>query len=311
MELDELRCVMAVADEGSMSRAADRLFVSQSALSRIVRRVELSVGARLFDRQAHGLSLTAAGAVFARRAEGMLAEFRTTTEVIRTTATDENRLNDPCTYVRIGMFFPSAAELTKPILSAFRRRYPAIAQDLVDTTCLGGERALLEGLVDVAFLWSPVSVDGVAAVTLFEDQHVALLGAQHPLSQRNSISADELADQPYVATVSMSSQWRAASMVDGWAHRPSRAVQVETVKDALRAVAAGAAVSIGPRSLQRYSPVAGIRCVPLQVASRPAALICHRPGDRREEIQHFVAVAQHVACWLTDLVPGAARVSPA
>jgi DNA-binding CsgD family transcriptional regulator len=77
--------------------------------------------------------------------------------------------------------------------------------------------------------------------------------------------------------------------------------------EAVDAIAHGSAVSVGPMSLQRFSPVTGLRCVPVTDLPRPTALLAQRRGDHRQEVLDFTDVATSVSERNLSLVPGAVR----
>ena len=83
MELRHLRYLVAIAEEGTFTRAAGRLYVAQSALSRQIRDLEEEVGARLLVRSARGVSLTAAGAELLEHARALLAREARARELVR------------------------------------------------------------------------------------------------------------------------------------------------------------------------------------------------------------------------------------
>jgi DNA-binding transcriptional LysR family regulator len=305
MELDDLRCFLVVAEVGSLTRASETLYLSQPALSRMIRRMESATGARLIQRHSRGVQLTHAGEAFAAHASQVIATIDTACAQARVIATDEKPLRDAPLELRVGMLFPAAAELTQPIIDTFRRAEPNIHVAVVDIAHHGGERSLLEGQVDVAFLWSPISGPGIEVFPTFVDECVALLSENHPLAKRAALDVSDLRDEAFTSTKSMSPEWRAASTLDVWRHSPQHAVPVPTVVEAMQAIAQGRAVSIGPRSLARYSPTPGIRCIPLNALITPTSVVCMRQHDNRPHARRFVRLATDLATKLIHLVPEA------
>lgn len=304
MDVDDLRRFLVIAEERSLTRAAARLYVSQPTLSRLVHAVEAEVGAQLFERGARRLELTAAGHAFVYDAAQLVAAFRSAVDRARTAAAD-SAPDVESSLLRVGIFFPSAAELTWPILDAFQRRRPAVTLQPVDITALRGEHALLAGAVDVAFLWSPIASEDVVATTLFADPCVALLPAGHRLAGRETLCVAELSEEPYTVTRTMSPRWQAESTLEPWREQHHRAVLVKTVTEALQAVAAGRAVGVGPLSLSRYAPVRGLRYIGMDGPRWPTSLLCRRRSDRRGLIEEFVSLGASVARQHLASVPGA------
>jgi len=304
VNVSDLRCFLVVADELHLGRAAERVHLSQSALSRLVIRVEVAVGTGLLDRSGTELTLTRAGAAFAADAAQIVSDVDRA--VLRARAASMVRRPGPrrLRQLRVGLLFPAAAELTGPILAAYRASAPDVDLQVIDIVNRGGERALTSGFVDVAFLWSPVVSRGILAVTLFQDRFTLAVASDHRLGRSASVNIEELAEERYTVTTSMSSQWQAASTLSTWQRRPQHALRVRTVTDAMEAIQSGAAVSIGPSSLARFSPVTKVRYLPLEMNARPRSVLCRQESDRRPEPAAFVALASEVALRLSPLVAG-------
>jgi DNA-binding transcriptional LysR family regulator/DNA-binding CsgD family transcriptional regulator len=308
MDVRDLRTLLALvepADEAGTCRPEED--------AALVGRLQTELGVSLFTVQGGRWQPTVAGEHFLARAGDLLARL----DAMRLggwppsgagpSGPGPREVEDGRPLLTVGVLFPAAAELTALALAAFRDRWPGVTVRDVDIAGVGGERALTTGVVDVAFLWSPVADDRVTAIPLFEDTMAAVLPLNHPLAACSSLAARELGSQRYTATGSMSTQWRAASTVPDWRRRPDLATEVDTVVEAVAAITVGAAISIGPMSLQRFSPVAGLRCVPVRDLPRPTALLAHRRDDDRRLVREFLTVATAVAERHLSLVPGAVR----
>lgn len=208
---------------------------------------------------------------------------------------------------RVGALTPLAAELTTPILAAYREIHPHVRLVLVDVAGHGGDQAVLEGRVDAAFLWTPVRWESLRVVELFTDGLVALLGADHHLAPSRALYADSLADEKFTMSESMSDRWRHASALPVWRKCPDRAVWVDSPRSALEAIASNRAVSIGPASLARFGSVPGIACVPLLVPHGPRAVVATRHDESRHHVLSLLDVSERVAATLRHLVPTATR----
>ena len=306
MDFREMRIFLVIAEEQSLTRAAARVFVSQPALSRLVRRLEDEVGTALFDRTTGALTLTPAGDRFRQRVAGLLEDADLAAAEARTIARDlDPVLGRTPGDLRVGVLVPAAAELTARILDTYRRSSPESTVTLVDLATRGGERALLDGTVDVAFLWTPVVSEDLDLTALFDDGLMAVLPAEHPLAGRTVLTPALLADEPFTVSETMTVHWRSSSLLPPWRHRPDHARRVPTVVDALRLIAGNQAVSIGPRSLSRTRQAAGLSFVPITQSGRPTAVVCRRSTDRRPQVRSVVAIARSVTARLGYLVPDA------
>jgi DNA-binding transcriptional LysR family regulator len=309
MDLSSLRRFVVIAEELHLGRAAVRTYVSQPALSRMLQTMEREVGAPLAHRDGRSLALTPAGERFAEDASRVLDAFDAAVFRAATAQHDADGLPGEGR-LRIGTFYPSAAELTLPILRSFRRFRPDIAVTLVDLTTKRGERALLLGDVDAAFLWSPVASEDLLRVPLFEDAAVAVVAVAHRLAGRDVLQVADLAHESYTVTRGLTERWQAASTLGPWTHRAGKGIGVATVTDALLTIARSDAVTVGPLSLSRHAPVSGLRYVLLADAPAPVSLVCARRTDGRNSVRDFLAVASATAQALPRLVPGARSTGP-
>jgi DNA-binding transcriptional LysR family regulator len=194
MDLRQLTYVVAVAEIGNFTRAAERCFVVQSALSHQIARLEQELGARLFHRTSRQVRLTAAGEAFLPAARQCLAAAeRARAEVASATGEVRGRLS-------VGVI-PTVAAIDVPAaLRAFHDRHPQVRVSLI----MGGSEHLIEkvttGVLDVAFLGLPAetTVTGVQDHVLARDHLVAVMAPTHPLAGAKSLRLTKLAEQVFV-----------------------------------------------------------------------------------------------------------------
>ena len=192
VELRHLRYLVAIADEGSISRASARLHVAQQALSRQIADLEHELGVRLFVRHARGVRLTSRGAAFAEDARHMLAEASRAVLRVRS-ADDECRQSLRITYTPAGRTEEYLAEL----LRRFAGARPQISPQCDPLTCQAQVGALRDRTVDVGFLFVPPDTDefdkAVAWVLSFDR---VLLPSEHPLACRDPLWLRDLEPSP-------------------------------------------------------------------------------------------------------------------
>ncbi|GAB3480014.1 LysR family transcriptional regulator [Amycolatopsis cihanbeyliensis] len=194
MELQQLRYVLAIAETGSFTRAAERCLVVQSALSHQVARLERELGAKLFDRTSRRVRLTPAGESFLPSARQCLdAAERAAAEVAAAVGEVRGRLT-------LGVI-PTVAAVDIPVvLQDFHRRYPRVRIGLR----AAGSKELVElvtgGEVDLAFLGLPATAHprGVHYRELARDRLVAVLAPEHPLTGEPDVSLARLATEVFV-----------------------------------------------------------------------------------------------------------------
>lgn len=194
MELQQLRYVVAVAELGNFTRAAERCYVVQSALSHQVARLEQELGARLFHRTSRRVRLTPAGEAFLPAARQCLdAADRARDEVAATTGEVRGRLS-------VGVIPTVAAVDVPAALSAFHERHPQVRVSLVMGASDSLVRTVAEGVLDVAFLGLPsdATVSGVEDHVLARDRLVAVVAPDHPLSRAKRVRLARLAEEAFV-----------------------------------------------------------------------------------------------------------------
>src|SRR5438270_10714814 len=189
MELRHLRYFVAVAEEGHVTRAAERLGIQQPPLSQQIRALETELEVQLFRRKPRGVELTQAGEALLAEARGILDRVEHATAATRRTARGEAG--------RIGLGFTSSASfhpLVPQVIREYRQAHPLVALSLEES----GTGELVEALqaerLDAAFVRSPIGeAPGIAVHSLLEETMVAAVPAGHALAGRTAKSSLGLA----------------------------------------------------------------------------------------------------------------------
>ncbi len=189
MELRHLRYFVAVAEEGHVTRAAERLGIQQPPLSQQIRALETELDVLLFRRKPRGVELTQAGEALLAEARTILAQVEHATAAARRTARGEAG--------RIGIGFTSSASfhpLVPRTIRRFREAHPLVSLNLEE----GGTAELVEALIaekiDAAFVRSPIgAAPDLAVHSVLEEKMVAAFPAGHALSVGSAASPLPLA----------------------------------------------------------------------------------------------------------------------
>jgi DNA-binding transcriptional LysR family regulator len=181
LNLHLLRLFAAVAAEGSFSRAAEVLHVSQPAVSRGVREFEAQLGTRLLERGAGGVSLTAEGAALMRHAGALFAAERAAEEDV---AAWRGLARGSLT---VGASTTIATWFLPPLLAAFQAAHPAIELRLRIANTAAIAEALLARELEVALVEGPVDQPGIQGQPWREDRMVLIAGAPHPLARAGGV----------------------------------------------------------------------------------------------------------------------------
>lgn len=189
-----MRYVVAIAEEGTFTRAASRCFVVQSALSHQVKALERELGVALFARSSRRVELTVAGEAFLPHARAALAAAE---DALNHAAAADGRLRGA---VSVGVIPTVTAVDVPALLASFHREHP-----MVDVSVrTGGSDAfvgdLREGRLDIAFLGLSDAVEpqGVEHRELCRDHLVAVLPAAHALAGRDEVTLRHLVEEDFI-----------------------------------------------------------------------------------------------------------------
>ena len=175
MEIKELNYLIAIAEEKSISKAADRLYMAQSSLSQFLQTLESSLDSKLFVRTSRGVRLTEAGTIMLKYAYATLAEYHRTQDEIQ----DLKDLKSGSVILGISGF--RGSYLLPPVLNAFKLDYPGIRVQIVEQNSMALEQMLLNGEIDVALLVLPVSDSRIQPTFVMNDEICLISHENHPI----------------------------------------------------------------------------------------------------------------------------------
>lgn len=257
MDIDTrlLRYFVAVAQEGNLTRAAQRLYVSQPALTKQIKQLEQHLGVKLFTRSRSGMELTEPGRIFAAHAPDLLGAWDRMLRATKSGASQAARV------LRVGFIASAANEFTPEITAGFRRDHPGWRIDMRQTGWLDPTAGLADGEVDAAIVRIPFpGYDAFRTRELFAEPRWIALPDSHPLAARDDIEFEELWGEPFVAAPPENGWWR-----DFWIgadERPADTVVVGAIAhntdEWLTAIGNGFGLSFTPASSARYYPRPGI-----------------------------------------------------
>jgi DNA-binding transcriptional LysR family regulator len=187
MQFSALRYFLETARAGSIRRAAERLYVAPSAVSRQIALLEQAFGMRLLERHAAGVRLTPAGEVFARQARATVRDF----DRLRSEIDDLQKLRRGS--VRIFSVAGTVVTVVYRALAEFVREYPGITYEVVVTGGIRAISALAAEECDIAISFEPPPHRDVEEVQSLRDPIVAVMSPAHPLASRTRVTLPEIA----------------------------------------------------------------------------------------------------------------------
>jgi DNA-binding transcriptional LysR family regulator len=244
-----LRYFQAVAEEGNLTRAAARLYLSQPALTKQIRQLEDRLGATLFERSKAGMALTGPGAALAESLDAVLDAWGRAERAVRAAEAEASKV------LRIGFLASAANEKTQRIIAAFRELRPDWRVELRQASWGAPTEALVSGEVEAAFMRVPFpDQEAFHLLELLTEPRCVAMAADHLLAQREALAFSDLLDEPFIAAPAATGAFR-----DHWLgaeSRGGRPVKVGAVTehpdDWLTAIANGDGIALAPASAARY-----------------------------------------------------------
>lgn len=281
VHLRDLRYFVAVAEDLSFTRAAERLYVSQPALSKQVRALERQLGFPLFERRAREVVLTPQGAALLPQARMMADEWAV--------AVREARAVGDGIALTVGMQTAVGRDLQRDVLGRFRDRGWRISLRLVsweDPTA-----GLADGGSDVAFCWLPVPGDGLGYRVLAREDRWVALPIGHRFAGRAAVDFAELLDEPFVALPRTAGPLRSFWLAEDERGRREPVVGVESSspEEVFEAVSGGLGVALLAEGNAELYPRPDVVCVPVRGLAPCELALLWRADDRRAEVAEFVA----------------------
>jgi DNA-binding transcriptional LysR family regulator len=283
-----LRYFVAVAEELHFTRAAERLYIAQPALSEQIQRLEDELGVELFRRTTRKVELTAAGEEFLAHARRILAEADDALDDAMRAARGETGR------IRVGTGATAGLDLVSRVLRAFREARPLVHVDLRQIDWEDYSGGLLSGRADAAFVWLPFRHDELTFAPLHEEPRVAALAAGHPLAAERELRMEQLVDEPWPwadTDPEVLAFWTAADYRGGAAAR--RGPTIRSMEGLLEAVRAGLCIATVPRSQAEVS-LPGIAFRPVADITPTTLAVGWRTVDETPVVQALVEIAHEV-----------------
>ncbi|MGY4927646.1 LysR family transcriptional regulator [Streptomyces sp. 900105755] len=268
LDLRKVRYFAAVAELLHFGRAAERLHIAQPVLSRQIRALEKDLGAELFVRDSHGVTLTDAGHQLLEDARQLLAVADGTRRRVVQAARGRRRL---VVGFRAGVVVTGA-------LRVFSAGHPDVEVRALRVEWDDQEQLILDGTVDIAYVRLPVRREGLELRPLYSEPRVAMLPDRHRLAGKQEIALADLDGETWLRYNDP---------------RPGD-LPLRTIEEKFECVAAGTAITMVPRSAAEQYSRPDIVYVPVVDAELDRVLLAWAAGRRSTLVAAFAEAAAGV-----------------
>ena len=264
--LRELECFIAAAEEGSFTRAAEKLRLAQPPLSRHIRALEEKLGSTLFDRSSRRATLTPAGGLFYQETRGILPQLTRAGEAVRRAAAGESAV------LRLGFVSAVVSPELVEVFRAYRQAEPAVQLAVEDRSPADQVAGILQGTLDGGFVGvqPEEAVRGVQFIAWKKEPLACFVPSGHRLAGSSELSLRELREESFLAVAAHSAPAFAGlvrELCRRSGFRPRIVMESPRAQAVAVMVAAGSGIAILPQSLER---VVGTAVAGVPLARRPS-----------------------------------------
>ena len=257
MEIHQLRYFVAVAEEGSFSRAAAKVRVAQPSLSQQIRKLEAEVGQPLFDRLPRSVVLTEAGRCLIDYARQILASIGDARRCV-----DEFK-NEVAGRLAVGAIPTIAPYVLPELVGKFQKHYPEVTLEIVEDVTDGIARRVEAGELDVALASTCQQAPTLRRESLGSEPLLALVPKGHPLAKKTLVAMDDLKSQRFLLLHEMHCLSQQVNhLLAARRLRPEIALAGSQLGTIANMVAAAIGVSIVPQMMVKHQATPGCVSVP-------------------------------------------------
>lgn len=259
MDFDQLETFVEVARLCSFSRAAEKRFRTQPAVSSQIRALEEEVGARLLDRSGGKVSLTASGKLFLRYAEETLDGRK----AICTAIAETERV--PRGEIVVGANEGTCLHILPEVFAEFKRNYPDVSVSIKRSDYAKTLESVIDNSVDFGVVSLPVTDARLTVVPVHRDELVIIAPPQHPLARLSSASVEEVSRYPLLVPKSGHTRDALENLFHERRLKPRLSMELDSSELLKRFVAADVGVGFIARSNVAEDVQAGILAI-IQIA---------------------------------------------
>ena len=288
MTVDQLACFLAVAELGNFTRAAERLYISHSAVSKAIAALEDGLGVQLMVRDSRSVSLTPAGELLRERGGHVYNLWQDLEERVQTIGRD---VHGALSLLAPYLYSPDMF----PIYLQMKERHPQVELRIRPGEPLTIYQAVRNGHVEAGITFSfslPAEDEGVDRLTLFQDRFCAVLSPNHPFAALSAVSTAQMLGEPMVFPPRPELERHPALLRQIYRPMLPRDYQAADLEDCLLQVALGKGGAILPGLAVQAKQIA-CRSVPLSDGPEPFFLVLlWRRNFHTPALDRFIELAR-------------------
>jgi DNA-binding transcriptional LysR family regulator len=288
MDFDQLETFLEVARLSSFSRAAEKRFRTQPAISSQIRALEEEVGARLLDRSGGKVSLTAPGKLFQKYAEEALEARRTVVAAIAETE------RVPRGEIIVGANEGTCLHILPEVFAEFKKQYSDVAVNIKRSDYAKILECVIDNSVDFGVVSLPVTDNRLTVVPIHRDELVIIAPPQHPIAKMKSATMEEVAKFPLVLPKAGHTRDALESLFYEKKLKPRYAMELDSSELLKRFVAADVGVGfIASSNVQEDVRAKVLAAIPLSDAQvrRDLALVFRKDKALSRAALAFIDIA--------------------
>ncbi|OQP33209.1 LysR family transcriptional regulator [Pantoea latae] len=193
MDINQLRCFVAVGQELHFGRAAQKMEMMPASLSRFIRLLEEELGIRLLNRSTRNVALTAEGAIFFEEASRLIEQFDALARRFKGGLKDDRRT------LRIGAIDSAARGIVPALLNLFVPRHPQMDIHIIEDKTINLLPKLKSGWLDLIFIRAPHSLDASLEVRFIAQESCVLaVPVSHALARHAAVTVEDFRHEPMI-----------------------------------------------------------------------------------------------------------------
>lgn len=239
MEVRHLKLIKEVAEKGSLTKAKDTLFLSQSALSHQLKELETQLGASLFHRINKKLILTGAGKIVLESAQRILAD------IAKTELSVKKYVSGDTGTVRIATQCYTCYHWLPSLMIDFHKEFPKVEIEIFPDESVDTEQLIMDGKLDLVIVSTQRDYSKLTYHELFTDERVALVPADHPWAKKRYVRAEDFATENLIIhSYPLESVAIISDVLTPAGIKPKKIMQIQVIDAVIEMVRAGMGVKV-------------------------------------------------------------------